>query len=66
MNATKKGRPMKRSLCKYIAILLYSIIVIIAMAKHGFNIIELFYYTMFGITLNFGIDDIKETMKEIF
>ncbi len=66
MNATKKGRPMKRSLCKYIAIILYSIIAIIAMAKHGFNIIELFYYTMFGITLNFGIDDIKETMKEIF
>lgn len=66
MNATKKGRPMKRSLCKYIAIILYSIIVIIAMAKHGFNIIELFYYTIFGITLNFGIDDIKETMKEIF
>lgn len=66
MNATKKGRPMKRSLCKYIAITLYSIIVIIAMAKHGFNIIELFYYTIFGITLNFGIDDIKETMKEIF
>jgi hypothetical protein len=66
MNATKKGRPMKRSLCKYIAIILYSIIAIIAMAKHGFNIIELFYYTIFGITLNFGIDDIKETMKEIF
>lgn len=66
MKTTKKGRPMKRSLCKYIAIILYSIIVIIAMAKHGFNIIELFYYTMFGITLNFGIDDIKETMKEIF
>lgn len=66
MNATKKGRPMKRSLCKYIAIILYNIIVIIAMAKHGFNIIELFYYTIFGITLNFGIDDIKETMKEIF
>ncbi len=66
MNATKKGRPMKRSLCKYIAIILYSIIAIIAMAKHGFNIIEMFYYTIFGITLNFGIDDIKETMKEIF
>ncbi len=66
MNATKKGRPMKRSLCKYIAIILYSIIAIIAMAKHGFSIIELFYYTIFGITLNFGIDDIKETMKEIF
>lgn len=66
MKTTKKGRHDKKSLCKYIAIILYSIIVIIAMAKHGFNIIELFYYTMFGITLNFGIDDIKETMKEIF
>ena len=66
MRTTKKGRPMKRSLCKYIAIILYSIIAIIAMAKHGFNIIELFYYTIFVITLNFGIDDIKETMKEIF
>lgn len=66
MNATKKGHHDKKSLCKYIAIILYSIIAIISMAKHGFNIIELFYYTMFGITLNFGIDDIKETMKEIF
>lgn len=66
MNATKKGHHDKKSLCKYIAIILYSIIAIIAMAKHGFNIIELFYYTLFGISLWHGIDVIKETMKEIF
>ncbi len=66
MNATKKGHHDKKSLCKYIAIILYSIIAIIAMAKHGFNIIELFYYTLLGISLWYGIDVIKETMKEIF
>lgn len=66
MNATKKGHHDKKSLCKYIAIILYNIIAIIAMAKHGFNIIELFYYTLFGISLWYGIDVIKETMKEIF
>lgn len=66
MKTIKKGRHDKKSLCKYIAIILYSIIAIIAMVKHGFNIIELFYYTLFGISLWYGIDVIKEIMKEIF